>query len=150
MCAVFGGEKVLIFRFLKSFRVKNFFIILGVYFVLIKNIVGLHLPILFNYREGASASQLSLTFGRADRSGSTFHAKTTGVDRIIRHPNYQFPDNDIAILQLKTKMVYTDYIRPVCMQNPDDAYDEIFDNCWVAGWGRQQTSGKFKRFPAQL
>ena len=44
-------------------------------------------------------------------------------------------------------MVYTDYVRPVCMQNPDPAYDDIFENCWVAGWGRQQTFGRLKIFP---
>ena len=47
-------------------------------------------------------------------------------------------------------MVYNDYVRPVCMQYPDDdsvSYDELFikyGNCWIAGWGNQQSTGKFQ------
>ena len=99
------------------------------------------------YRNGLTASQLRLTFGQAYFGDKRPRVQTTGVQRIIRHPEYQTIVNDIAILQLKTKMVYTDYVRPICMHGPHDKYDEVGLECRVAGWGSHQHGGRLKSFP---
>ena len=149
VCAVCGDGKMLIFRFLKSFRVLNFLcVILGCLFSVYccSSWVNL-LSSLIIYRNGLTASELRLRFGQAYFGDKHPHVRTTGVQSIIPHPEYQTNVNDIAILQLETKMVYTDYVRPICMHGPHDEYDEVGLNCMVVGWGTDQNHGRLKSFP---
>merc|ERR1719184_136586 len=57
--------------------------------------------------------------------------------KIIRHPRYDQDvqmDNDIVLLKLDHPVMFTDYIRPVCLA----AMNSTFYNgtmSWVTGWG---------------
>ncbi|XP_073669818.1 transmembrane protease serine 9-like [Paramisgurnus dabryanus] len=62
------------------------------------------------------------------------------VSEIIKHPNFNRNtyDNDITLLHLSSPVVFTDYIKPVCLP----AIDSTFYNgtsSWVTGWGNIAT-----------
>ncbi|KAK7482041.1 hypothetical protein BaRGS_00026733 [Batillaria attramentaria] len=56
------------------------------------------------------------------------------VDRIIQHPDYNdhTNDNDVAILVLETELTLTEWVRPICLPDPDNS---LPDSANVAGWG---------------
>ncbi|XP_067896084.1 suppressor of tumorigenicity 14 protein homolog [Heterodontus francisci] len=61
---------------------------------------------------------------------------TRSINRIITHPKYDeyTSDYDIALLELKTPVFFSDSIQPVCLP----ATTHIFSttaNCYVTGWG---------------
>lgn len=39
------------------------------------------------------------------------------IDQIITHPGYnpRFKENDIALIKLKTEVVFTEFVRPACL-----------------------------------
>lgn len=58
------------------------------------------------------------------------------VDKVIRHPAHDrlITNNDIALLRLAQPIVYTDYIRPVCVA--ETSYDVTKAvECYISGWG---------------
>lgn len=62
------------------------------------------------------------------------------ISKIIRHPGYKWPAkyNDIALLQLKSKVQFSKYIRPACLNTEKS----ISSNILVAsGWGRIEFAG---------
>ncbi|XP_013165958.1 PREDICTED: venom serine protease Bi-VSP-like [Papilio xuthus] len=74
------------------------------------------------------------------RSGELYH-----VVKIIKYPEYnsQTKKNDIALLKVHTRVIFSDYIRPACLPFPGSKEYE-YTSCTVAGWGsmgeRQNTS----------
>lgn len=66
------------------------------------------------------------------------------VSQIIRHPNYNGLTklNDIALIKLKTPVVFNSFIRPICMveqgaltDHSPNAVDMTNQDCTVIGWG---------------
>ena len=66
-----------------------------------------------------------------------FDAKTSNVEEIINHPNYDDSthNNDIAILRLKTPLTFTKDIQPACLPDPS-LFLEDEELGVVSGWGR--------------
>ena len=63
------------------------------------------------------------------------------VPRTVRswqqHPNYDFPNNDVAILRLQTPFgSFSDSIRPVCLPAPGTSRPGGGTTATIAGWGR--------------
>ncbi|XP_043557469.1 suppressor of tumorigenicity 14 protein homolog [Chiloscyllium plagiosum] len=61
---------------------------------------------------------------------------TRSINRIVTHPKYDeyTSDYDIALLELKTPVFFSDSIQPVCLP----AITHVFSttsNCYVTGWG---------------
>ncbi|RZF45613.1 hypothetical protein LSTR_LSTR010564 [Laodelphax striatellus] len=72
----------------------------------------------------------------------------------FNHPQYK-PEvnyNDIALYRLDRKVVFNDYIRPICLQTDD--LEEDTQKAQVAGWGRigfvERTSSKLLKVGVDL
>ena len=62
-------------------------------------------------------------------------AMTIEVDEIFRHPKFNFIlTGDIALIRLKTPLIMSDTIQPICFEDFDR---ESIQNCYTAGWGRR-------------
>ena len=76
---------------------------------------------------------LSVVLGSTLRTGN--EGTILRVAELIRHPNYNSIYNaDIALLRLQRKLIFDDFIRPVCLSRPEQhiSRDSI---CNIAGWG---------------
>uniref|UniRef100_W5LV93 Peptidase S1 domain-containing protein n=1 Tax=Lepisosteus oculatus TaxID=7918 RepID=W5LV93_LEPOC len=56
------------------------------------------------------------------------------VKQVLLHPDYSSSNNDIALLELRSPVTFTNYIQPICLAaNSSSFYTGT--SCWVAGWG---------------
>ena len=91
--------------------------------------------------EGRVAANLTVRLG--DTMFDTeeeVEAFTVPVSRIEEHPQYSFPVNDIAVLELAVTVPLTQYpnIKPACLPAPG----ALFTGAGVvSGWGRDFTNG---------
>ena len=60
------------------------------------------------------------------------------IQKILIHPSYDSDTvaNDLAILVLESKIIYSDYIKPVCLPTGENYH--IGQHCITAGWGDTQ------------
>ena len=56
-----------------------------------------------------------------------------GIHKFFKHPSYHGEDNDIALLQLSSKVPAT--AHPICLHNWDNERDR-FAKCYAVGWGQ--------------
>ncbi|KAM9729717.1 transmembrane protease serine 2 [Menidia menidia] len=65
-----------------------------------------------------------------------------GVERIINHEDYdsETSDYDIALLKLRTPVMFTGVEKPVCLPNADMQISEG-TQAWITGWGALRSSG---------
>ncbi|KAF5306620.1 hypothetical protein FQA39_LY08809 [Lamprigera yunnana] len=65
-----------------------------------------------------------------------------GIERRIKHPKYnrRFGLHDIALLRLNRSIVYTDYIRPICLPFPGTKFAQIGNKMLTTGFGRTGTN----------
>ncbi|XP_046473613.1 uncharacterized protein [Neodiprion pinetum] len=75
------------------------------------------------------------------------HEQLIHVNRIILHPDYIDIGfiNDISLLKLERPVVFSDYVRPVCLPKTEPKGGEI---CKVTGWGQLFELGRV--FPDTL
>lgn len=90
---------------------------------------------LFSYNFRGFAKWVRL--GELDHSSTadnTKHEDYTIIER-INHPEYNPPQmyNDIALYKVDREIVFTDYIRPVCLHTTFDIAEREGK---AAGWGR--------------
>ncbi|XP_075948894.1 chymotrypsin-like protease CTRL-1 [Anarhichas minor] len=85
----------------------------------------------------SSPSALILYFGRETQSGPNINEVNRTVSQIIVHPDYNTPllNNDIALMKLQRPVIFTDYIRPVCLASSSSQF-HTSTPCWATGWGR--------------
>jgi len=62
------------------------------------------------------------------------------VARIVRHPEYKKSQNDIALLELRGEVEFTDVVKPVCLPPPSADHTGVVD-ADLAGWGMTQFAG---------
>ncbi|KAL1277874.1 hypothetical protein QQF64_024547 [Cirrhinus molitorella] len=88
-------------------------------------------------------SDIVMYFGRQSQSGSNPDETYRTASQIIIHPNYNNPelDNDIALVQLSSSVMFTDYIRPVCLAAAGSKFAGGTES-WVTGWGTLQPGGQ--------
>ncbi|XP_008059784.1 serine protease 38 [Carlito syrichta] len=66
------------------------------------------------------------------------------VHRVILHPRYKkyHPvGNDVALILLKSRIVFSDFVRPVCLAPPDVNLSNNVP-CWATGWGLVSPTGE--------
>ncbi|KAL0119332.1 hypothetical protein PUN28_009716 [Cardiocondyla obscurior] len=85
----------------------------------------------------------------ATRRGSfrSPHEQLLRVDYISLHPDYIDNGfiNDIAVIRLERSVIFSDYIRPVCLPKAPVASDTV---CVITGWGQLNELGRV--FPDTL
>ncbi|XP_045762923.1 chymotrypsin-like elastase family member 2A isoform X2 [Maniola jurtina] len=86
-----------------------------------------------------SADILSVVLGKYNLFGGDVGSQEREIHRIIIHEEFQYRylHNDIALLKMKTEVVFTDYIQPACLWYDKASEklltDEILGT--VVGWG---------------
>ncbi|XP_044037512.1 tryptase-like [Siniperca chuatsi] len=97
-----------------------------------------------------STSGLTVYLGRDTQQFLNPNEVSRTLSQIIIHPDYDkaSSNNDIALLKLSSPVVFTDYIRPVCLSAGGSVYN-AGTTCWVTGWGNIQ-SGVQLPFPQRL
>lgn len=95
----------------------------------------------------AFSSQLSSTltvyFGRINLDRSNDEEQSKDVSRVIVHPEYGKHSllNDIALLELSSPVIFSEYVRPVCLAaETSELYAGI--TCWMTGWGYKKSKGR--------
>lgn len=80
---------------------------------------------------------LLVYLGKADLLHWQGQEQDFSVDEIVVHPNYNHSRfySDIAVLKLKKKAKYTDYVRPVCLWEGWDLKQVVGKVGRVPGWG---------------
>ncbi|XP_004647585.1 serine protease 38 [Octodon degus] len=71
------------------------------------------------------------------------HTQWFAVSRVILHPSYQMwhpVGGDVALVQLQSRIEFSDAVRPVCLPPPTLQLDSN-TACWVAGWGLVSPQG---------
>ncbi|XP_045336282.1 serine protease 38 [Leopardus geoffroyi] len=64
------------------------------------------------------------------------HTQWFEVNKVIIHPTYEVYHpigGDIALVQLKSRIVFSDSVLPVCVAPPDVNLQNVI--CWATGWG---------------
>ena len=70
------------------------------------------------------------------------------VSFIINHPEYSsksfYEENDIALIRLESPIVFTQYIRPICLPQGilDDTKLMSYRHCVMTGFGHVDRSSK--------
>ncbi|XP_027898280.1 transmembrane protease serine 9-like isoform X3 [Xiphophorus couchianus] len=79
-------------------------------------------------------SLVTVYLGRQSQEGSNPNEVVRKVVQITSHPNYSFPNNDIALLKMSEPVNFTSYISPVCLAASSSSFYSG-DPSWVTGWG---------------
>uniref|UniRef100_A0A182MLT7 CLIP domain-containing serine protease n=1 Tax=Anopheles culicifacies TaxID=139723 RepID=A0A182MLT7_9DIPT len=77
-----------------------------------------------------------------------------GYKRIIIHEGYSGNPaeraNDIALIELDGTVVYNEFVKPICLPEPETPSKEklYIGSMWAAGWGRTETASgsRFKLY----
>ncbi|KAM5299620.1 serine protease 38 [Ctenodactylus gundi] len=72
------------------------------------------------------------------------HTQWFQVHRVVLHPAYQkyHPvGGDVALVQLKTRIVFSEAVRPVCLPPAATAGSLAGAACWATGWGLVSQQG---------
>lgn len=89
------------------------------------------------------SSTLAVYFGRTDIDRNNDEEQLKDVSRIIVHPDYIKSAllNDIALLELSSPVIFSEYVRPVCLAaEGSELYAGI--TCWMTGWGYRKNKGR--------
>lgn len=87
---------------------------------------------------------LFVKLGEYDRSNVTDNILNVKAETIIKHPSYGNPlgdaeyDYDIALVKMKTPIVFIDEISPICM--PNGRKPEIGSRGITTGWGKTSSN----------
>ncbi|XP_021067433.1 serine protease 38 [Mus pahari] len=71
------------------------------------------------------------------------HTQWFEIHRVIIHPTFQMYHpigGDVALVQLKSAIVFSDFVLPICL--PPSNLDLINLSCWTTGWGMISPQGE--------
>ncbi|KAI1702309.1 trypsin domain-containing protein [Ditylenchus destructor] len=70
------------------------------------------------------------------------------VIRVINHPDAQSEENNLAVLELKDEIKYTEHVQPICLPLYDDPFQQKnFTAAWVTGWSVEQSTSSNMQHP---
>ncbi|XP_066517439.1 suppressor of tumorigenicity 14 protein homolog [Hoplias malabaricus] len=84
--------------------------------------------------------------GMQDQEKDDSNVQIREVKNIIIHQDYNTmtQDNDIALLELKEPLVFSNTIHPVCLPSSSHVFPAGMP-CWVTGWGAVREGGQISR-----
>ncbi|XP_061667144.1 serine protease 28-like [Syngnathoides biaculeatus] len=88
-----------------------------------------------------------LYFGKQNQSTTSPNEVNRAVSQVIVHPEYDSftRQNDVALMRLSSPLVFTDYIRPICVASRSSAFNNG-TRCWATGWGRLSADEPLEAF----
>ncbi|XP_004611685.1 serine protease 38 [Sorex araneus] len=105
--------------------------------------------------ESRDAKSYSVYAGIVDLWVPGKYTQRLEVHRIIIHPTYKRDHpvgGDVALLQLKKSVVYSDAVLPVCLTGPKLDLSNL--TCWATGWGlisrKEETTSKLQQVQVPL
>ncbi|XP_031563033.1 prostasin-like [Actinia tenebrosa] len=90
---------------------------------------------------GDNPDDYTVVMGEHDLNVTDGYEQKIGIERIIKHPFYDAYNNhdyDVALIKLKSNLIFNDRVRPVCL--PSNDYP-AGTNCYISGWGHLFESG---------
>nr|XP_039271839.1 plasma kallikrein-like [Styela clava] len=81
----------------------------------------------------SDGSNMLLTFGTNNIKNQSPDTQKSGVQKVILHPAYEFPKNDLVLLQLKKPITITLAVAPLCLPRGEKL--EVDAKCYAVGWG---------------
>ncbi|XP_033005884.1 coagulation factor VII-like [Lacerta agilis] len=91
-----------------------------------------------------------VTVGDFDKHQRERHEQKVGVRQYWKHPLYDSMNfnNDIALIQLTSSVVFSEHVLPICLPNPQLTTLLIGEGAsgMVSGWGATHAKGKSTRF----
>ena len=79
------------------------------------------------------------------------HEYTIEASKLFIHPkyvharNYNPGDNDIAMIELKRPLTYSEYVRPLCLVEDGETF--MNGTCFLSGWGNNVNKQGYHRSP---
>uniref|UniRef100_A0A182MD55 Peptidase S1 domain-containing protein n=1 Tax=Anopheles culicifacies TaxID=139723 RepID=A0A182MD55_9DIPT len=85
-----------------------------------------------------STRQYVARFGEWDMKSNSeaFPTQDIEIEEHIKHPSYRegsMLENDIGLAVLKENVIYSEHIRPLCLPNAQDVFED--QRCITTGWG---------------
>ncbi|XP_054440029.1 serine protease 38 [Pteronotus mesoamericanus] len=80
--------------------------------------------------------------GLVDLMVAGSHTQWFEVNKVILHHSYEVHHpvgGDVALVQLKTAIVFSDAVLPICVAAPDVNLQNL--TCWATGWGLISSKG---------
>jgi len=100
------------------------------------------------YRKEHYPFMFSVTVGEHDREVEEGTEVEIGVEKVIRHPEYDpyHLNNDIALFKLKEPAKLNKYVKTACLPK---APAPVGSNCYITGWGKMHHPGRMVRYLQQ-
>ncbi|XP_077978806.1 coagulation factor IX-like [Glandiceps talaboti] len=105
----------------------------------------------------ADQSDIKVLLGKYHSTKSDLEESEFKVKEMLVHPDYDLKtfDSDIALIKVRGKANYTDYIGPVCLPDVDVAKKVLQSTAsgWVTGWGKtntQNTAAKLQKVKLEI
>jgi hypothetical protein len=77
-----------------------------------------------------------------NKHGEVAGTHVSSIEKIMLYPNIEQVDtltlNDIAILQLKKSVIFSDFIKPVCLSSDDGDSNKIGGDLYAVGFGNNE------------
>ena len=78
-----------------------------------------------------------------------FTEQSSDVKTVKVHPHYDSKtfDSDVALIELKDKVVFTDYVKPICLPSSKGDFSLLQTNATgtITGWGRKKKRRRSKK-----
>lgn len=91
----------------------------------------------------SDVSSYIIYVGRYQLNGINSHDSTHFVSRVVIPSGYVEPysGKDVALVELTTPVIWSDYVRPVCLPSSGTLFPGGM-MCYVTGWGNIRDDGK--------
>jgi secreted trypsin-like serine protease len=104
---------------------------------------------LLSFSEILAPSDIKIRLGKHVRTRVEGNEQSMDGDIIKIHPYYRFEsyDSDIALIRTSSKVIFTDYIQPICLPSKEQDFRLIKVNTTgvISGWGSRKQSKKSAR-----